>query len=381
MTGLRFFAASAPGLEPLLEREVRAIGAREVAAVAGGVDFEGDAETMMRANLELGLASHVLVRIADLRARAFGELVRKVGAIPWEAWLDPDVPLRVRATARTSRLHHTGAIEERVRLGIAEALGAEPPAAATTDADAVAIHARFARDVCTISLDTSGAPLHRRGYRLDTGKAPLREDLARALVVVSGWDAETALFDPMCGSGTIPIEAALLARRIAPGVRRSFAFERTRLFDAALHARVRAEARTRERAHAPSVIWASDRDAAAAESARRNAERAGVAGDLRIAVAPLGRAPMLDDAPERGALVTNPPYGQRLGDASSLRRLYRALGEIARERLPGFRVAFAGSDRRLAHATGLPLRTAVLTDSGGLKLRFFVAEPAAHSNV
>ncbi len=187
MSSLRLFVACAPGLEPLLAAEMSPLAA-EVERVAGGVVARGDVDTVYRLNLELGLASHVLVRLADFEARTFGQLVHHTAEVPWREWLTPDVPLRLRATARSSRLFHTGAIEERVRLGIERRLDTTLRPPAPGEAHQV-VQARLADDRCVLSLDTSGEPLHRRGYRLAGGKAPLREDLARALVCVSGWDS------------------------------------------------------------------------------------------------------------------------------------------------------------------------------------------------
>lgn len=374
---MRIFVACAPGLEPLLSAEVRELGAGDsVEIVAGGVELEGDATMLHRAHLELGLASHVLVRIADFRAPGFPELAQRAAKVRWRDWLRPGEPIRLRARARASRLYHTGGIVERVRGAIERQLGALPDADA--DDDSPSILARMERDRCTLSLDTSGAPLHRRGYRLASAKAPLREDLARALVRASGWDPGTPLADPFCGSGTIAIEAALLARRIAPGRLRSFALERTPLFEQAIWERLREDAAARALPHAPSPIFASDRDAGAVEAARGNAERAGVLSDLQLDQATLSRAPFAaEPIPPRGALVTNPPHGRRIGDDRGLRPLYQSLGALVRRLPPEWRIALLVSHRRLALATGLPLETALLTDQGGTKVRVMLPRRAA----
>ncbi len=361
---LRLFAACAPGLEPLLADELAALGAAPD-VVRGGVEVDADPTRLHRAHLETGLASHLLVRVQAFRAHSFAELERGATRVDWARFLSPGAPLAFRARAKKSRLYHTGAIAERVRGAVEAQLGALPE----PDDGAPALLARIERDRCTLSLDTSGEPLHRRGYRLATGKAPLREDLARALVRVSGWDPETPLADPFCGSGTIAIEAAILARGLPPGRLRAFALERTPLFDATLFGRLRAEAEARALERAPAPIWASDRDPGAVEATRANAERAGVLADLRLDQTPLGKARIAADAPPRGALVTNPPHGERVGDPRTLRALHQTLGRIVP---PEWRVALLVRDRRLALATGLDLHTALLTDSGGSKVRMMV---------
>jgi putative N6-adenine-specific DNA methylase len=371
---LSIFVACAPGLEPLLADEVRALGLGAPEAQAGGVSFAGGFDEVLRANLELGLASRVLVRIAQFRAVHLAELAKKAGRLPWRRWIAEGTPVAVHATSRRSRLYHTGAIAERVGRAAGGVVGAEAVVQedVATDADApVTIHVRFERDTCTVSLDTSGAPLHRRGYRLATAKAPLREDLARALVVASGWDRDSPLLDPMMGSGTIVIEAAMLARRLPPGsLRERFAFMSLVPFDATAWQRVLEGAMDGALPSLPFRIYGRDRNPGALRAATGNAERAGVQGDLDLARASLGPLPWEpEQVTPRGALVTNPPHGRRIG-GKSLNPLYRRLGQVVNSLPADWRVAILASDRRLALRTGLPLTTALLTEQGGTKVRF-----------
>jgi putative N6-adenine-specific DNA methylase len=278
-------------------------------------------------------------------------------------------------------------VAERVRTAIEQRLGgavrapdkaaaeAEPDAGEedSTAAGALQVQVRLVDDRCTLSIDAGGAPLHRRGYRLATGKAPLREDLARALLLLSGWDRATPLVDPFCGSGTILIEADLLARRIPPGAARAFAFERAPAFDAASWqaARTAALAAAAPPAAAPPLLG-SDRDPGAIEAARSNAARAG-AGHIQLVQAPLGGAPAFAAPPgPAGALVTNPPWGQRTGRDRTLLALYQSLGTRARSLPPAWRVALAVADPQLAAATGLPVESRLMTDAGGVKVYFMV---------
>jgi putative N6-adenine-specific DNA methylase len=228
-----------------------------------------------------------------------------------------------------------------------------------------------------MSVDTSGEPLHRRGHRQQTGKAPLRETLAAALLQASGWDAASPLIDPFCGAGTIPIEAALLARQRAPGRTRRFAFESWRDFDAPAWQRLLAVADARGAAVAQlPPILASDRDAGAVAATRANAERAGIAGDLEISQRALSA---LAPPPGPGWIVTNPPYGVRLGSSGDLRNLHAAFGRLLRERCGGWQVALLAPNARLAAAAGLPLEPQRELLHGGLRLALLtgrVPEPA-----
>lgn len=375
MSSLSLFAACVPGLEPLLLREVAELGAIDPKITPGGVAFRGDLAVLYRANLELGLASHVVLRIAEFSAKHFAELVRKASHVPWEDYLHPERPFVVRATARRSKLLHTKALEERVRRAVGERFSAECIPLDGTVAPHPIVQVRMFEDRCTLSIDASGEPLHRRGYRKATGKAPLREDLARALVLASGWDGASPLLDPMMGSGTIPIEAAILARKIPPGLGRRFAFEDGPRFDPSLYAELRARALAGVRDSAAAPIYGSDRDAGAVRAATENAERAGVLSDLRLACAALSEAPFLrEELGVIGALVTNPPHGRRIGTSAGLRSLHQRLGDLVRRLPPAYRVTIFSSDRRLVMATGLPLRSAALVDQGGTKARIFVRD-------
>lgn len=367
MTELDLFVACLPGLEPMLAAEIDALGLGATTVEPGGVALRTDRRGMMRANRELGLASHVLLRVSSFQARSLGELLRKTTSLDWQALLAGGAP-GVRAVCRKSRLYHSGAVEQRVREGIAARLRG------SDGGEAVVVQARLLHDTCTLSIDTSGAPLHRRGWRVDGGKAPLREDLARALVLASGWDGTTPLVDPLMGSGTIVLEAAALALRMPPGAGRTFAFEATPLFDAATWREVVAAGDARVLTTLPAKVAGSDRDAGAVQRARDNAQRLGVEAHVELRQAALRDATFLGDAapPAAGAVVTNPPFGHRIGD-HRLPELYQSLGALLRRLPGGWRVAILAADRRLALRTGLPLRTAFLTGHGGLKVRALVA--------
>lgn len=371
MNATRFslFAASAPGIEPLLEAELRSLGLRSARAEAGGVSFTADLRGIVRAHLGAGLAHSIRLRIARANIMSFAHLEGFAKEIEWASYLRGGESFDVRALSRASKLFHTGAIEERV----AAAIELRSDARFERGAERV-VHIRSLKNRMSFAIDLSGAPLHQRGYRLETAKAPLREDLARALLIRSGWDRASHLVDPMMGAGTLPIEAALLARRAAPGKNRNFAFTSFPLFHEASSKleEERARFESLELATLPP-IFGSDRDRGAVKIARRNAERAGLrARDIQLEVASLAEAPGLrDPLPERGLLVVNPPYGKRIGKTSALIPLYQALGERIRELPPEFKVAMVAADPRLPRLSGSGLEPALLSDHGGVKIRFF----------
>ncbi|MGH7517680.1 MAG: THUMP domain-containing class I SAM-dependent RNA methyltransferase [Gemmatimonadales bacterium] len=354
------YAITAPRIEPATARELAALGLEAAAVEPGGVAFSAGAAGLYAANLELRTASRVLVRVGSFHASAFHELERRARRLPWDRFLAPGATPDFRVTARKSKLYHQDAIAE--RLGEAAGRGRERAGEGPGQLFVV----RFFRDECTVSADSSGELLHRRGYRLDMGTAPLRETLAAAMLLESGWDGQSPLADPFCGSGTIPIEAALIARRIAPGLARGFAFEHWPELDMRAWDRLRAAARARVLDRARASILGADRDGNALAAAGGNAERAGVAKDLE-----LRRATMSAFEPPgpSGHIVTNPPYGVRLGERAKLRGLYARFGQIVRTRCPGWQVTMLSPQRQLEHATGLPFESRLLTTNGGLRVR------------
>ena len=364
------FAVCAPGLEPIVAGELQDLGLKTESAPrfgAGGVRFEASYQGMQRANLLLRCADRVLVRLGEFRATAFSELEKRAGLLPWEKHLAPGRPVAFKVASWRSRLYHENAVALRLPGAIARRLG-QPPAAAgggeaPVEALAQLIVISLEDDHCTVSVDTSGELLHRRGYRLATAKAPLRETLACAILKASGWDAASPLLDPFCGSGTIPIEAALLARRMLPGAARRFAFMDWPGFDRAAWAKLMAENST-----VPAVvprIMASDRDAGAVRAARENAERAGVAGLIEFSCRAVSA---IAPPPAPGWIVSNPPYGVRLRGQNDLRNLYAQLGKVLRSKCAGWQAALLCGDKRLLAGAGLGFETRHSTLNGGLKV-------------
>jgi putative N6-adenine-specific DNA methylase len=281
-------------------------------------------------------------------------------------------------TCRKSRLFHSDAVAERfaesvakqvpgVLISSARANPAEGDSVdEADDAPEQLFIVRLTHDDCVVSADSSGQLLHRRGYRQATGKAPLRETLAAAMVIGSGWDSSAPLIDPLCGSGTIVIEAALIARRIPPGINRAFAFQEWPSYDGdkweSLVARSRDEIRP-----AAGAIMGSDRDAGVVQSARANAERAGISENILFDVRAISA---VDFPPAPGWIVTNPPYGIRVGERRTLRNLYAQLGNTVRSRASGFTIALLSADTMLESALAIPLGEVFRVRNGGIPVRF-----------
>jgi putative N6-adenine-specific DNA methylase len=344
-------------------RELEALG-EQPRIEAGGVSWDGDARSMMRANLWLRTASRVIVRVASFRATAFFELEKRAKTIPWKDFLGEAIP-EFRVTARKSKLYHSDAIAER----LAKAASGEGEAAKSVSTQLFVV--RVERDQFTISADTSGELLHMRGYRQAVGKAPLRETLAAALLMAAGWKGDVPLVDPMCGSGTISIEGALMARRIAPGLNREFQFRHWPSFDAAGWKALLADARSKQLASGAVEIAAYDRDAGAISNAKANAARAGVERDITFEQQPISA---FHASTASGLVATNPPYGVRVGDSKALRNLYAQLGNILREKAAGWTLAMLASDQQLVKQTQLKLASRFKSTNGGIRVGAYVGE-------
>jgi len=371
------FAACPPGLEGLVAQELRNLGCKGLTArpnnrnfhpEGGGVSFEGDLETVYRLNLNLRTASRVLARLGGFYAASFSELHQKSSRLEWERYLHPGGAVRLNVTCHKSRLYHNEAVAERVVKGIARRLGQSSPALRANeqpDAPAQLVIVRLMKDHCTISVDTSGELLHRRGYRLAGAKAPLRENLAAALTLACGWDTGAPLLDPFCGSGTIAIEAALLAGGIPPGRNRRFAFMDFPGFAPDLWERVLQSSLQGGKPGAGRIL-ASDRDAGAIQSASENAQRAGVLDAIEFSQRALSA---VEPPAGCGWVVTNPPFGVRVSQNKDLRNLYAQLGNVLRRSCPGWQAAVLGNDPRLFSQIGFPLKSVLATQSGGLSVQ------------
>jgi putative N6-adenine-specific DNA methylase len=367
---LSCFAVAAPGLEPIIARELRGLG-EQPRVEDGGVSWIGDVRSVMRANLWLRSATRVLVRVAKFNAKSFAELERAAKRVAWERYIGAGVTADFRVTAKKSKLIHTDAIAQRLLSALGSRPKAPPskPKAESREPKAESREQLFVvrvlRDEFEISVDSSGELLHMRGYRQAIGKAPLRETLAAALLLGAEWPGHTPLLDPFCGSGTIPIEAALIARRIAPGINRRFAVLDWPDVNAAWWTRLVDDAKSIELAKSPVPILGSDRDKGAIASSTANAERAGVAGDIEFSV----RAVSAIEPPHvPGLVATNPPYGVRASPKKDVRNLYAQFGNVMREKCAGWHVAFYSAQQRHVKETGLVTREVFRTTNGGIEI-------------
>ena len=356
------FLVAPPGLEDVLADEAREKGFSVKGLIPGGVTLTGDWPEVWRANIELRGATRVLARIAEFRAFHLAQLDKRARKVDWAAALRPDVPVRVEATTKRSKIYHAKAAVQRIERAIHEELGA----AISKDAP-VQIKARIDDNLVTISVDTSGESLHKRGHKLFTGKAPIRETMAALFLRQAGFTGAEPLVDPMCGSGTFVIEAAEIALGLKPGRDRAFAFEHLASHDPDAVA-------VRNKAEAPITtnlrFYGFDRDAGAVKGATENAARAGVSGVTAFARAPLSELQRPEGPP--GLVMVNPPYGGRIGDRKPLFSLYGALGQVLRDRFKGWRVGIVTNDGGLAKATGLPLLPpGPPVAHGGLKVKLY----------
>ena len=383
-TSIETFHATTPlGLELLLADELSALGATSVVSGRAGVAFEGTMETAYRACLWSRLANRILWPLAKFPASTIDELYDGVRRVPWSSFLDTDTVIAVDFASSRSAITHTLYGAQKVKDAVVDYfmdLTGKRPSVDLSDPD-IRINLYLDRDQATLSLDLSGDSLHRRGYRLEGGKAPLKENLAAAILIRAGWQdiakAGGSFLDPMCGSGTLAIEAALMASDTAPGLLRSwFGFMAIPGHDPEQWLTLREEAVARSRKGLENMpsIRGSDSDRRAISHARANLDRSGFAEFVTFTVADLN-----DAVPEGnpGLVATNPPYGERLGDEESLVRLYRDFGEVLRSRFEGYRASIITSTPELAFKLGIRARKQYALYNGALPCKLLNFEVSA----
>jgi len=339
---MEIFLQAVPGLEENLAQEAAALGLTAPRVVPGGVICQGEMADIWRANLWLRGAGRVLARIAEFRVMHLAQLDKRAHKVDWLSVLRPDQPVRVDAVCRKSKIYHHKAAAQRIERALEDA------GLSLSSEAAIVVKARIEDDLCSISLDTSGESLHKRGHKEFIGKAPMRENLAFAFLRQCGFDGSQTVVDPMCGSGTFVLEAADMAAGLAPGRTRGFAFEQLAGFDAQAWEAMKAEAK----GHAPKArFYGFDRDDGAIRGARANAERAGLSDFTSFERQAISDLTPPDGPP--GLVMVNPPYGARIGNRKLLFGLYGALGATLKAQFKGWRVGLVTSDGGLAKSTGL----------------------------
>jgi putative N6-adenine-specific DNA methylase len=362
---LDIFLVCPPGLEETLCDEARAAGFDTPRAIPGGVETRGAWPEVWRANLVLRGASRVLVRLGGFMAFHLAQLDKRARKFPWRDVLRADLPVKVQVTCKASKIYHAGAAAQRIERALTESHGIPVSAEA-----ALVLKVRIEDNGVTISIDSSGEPLHRRGHKEAVGKAPMRETLAALFLRQCGYAGSEPVLDPMCGSGTFVIEAAEIAAGLAPGRSRHFAFQQLASFDPDAWEAMRGGGVARTPAQR---FHGSDRDAGAIRMSRENAERAGVTAWTDFACHGAGEAAPPEGPP--GLVIVNPPYGARIGNRKLLFPLYGNLGQTLRERFTGWRVGLVTSEPGLAKATGLPFTQGPAVPHGGMKIWLWQTGP------
>jgi putative N6-adenine-specific DNA methylase len=366
----RYFASCPRGLEQVLAAELAALGARGIDAVDGGAGFTGDRAQCYAVNLESRVASRVLWQVGQARYGSEQDIFDAARALPWPRLFDVGRTIRVNVSAIRSPVRSLEFVTLRVKDAVCDVFreqrGSRPDV--DTQAPDVRIHAFLTRDQATFYLDTSGEALFKRGWRAAGGEAPLRENLAAGILRIAGWTPPTPLLDPMCGSGTFLVEAAMMALDVAPGLDRPFGFERLDQHDAGLWRTLRDKARARRRPAAKLPIYGSDKSGTALGMARENLAVLGLAEAVE-----LKQMDVLDGGPPAagGILVMNPPYGERVGASDELAAFYPRLGDALKQRYAGWTAYILTADLRLAKLIGLKATKRTPLYNGALECRLF----------
>ena len=373
---MKFFATCAKGLEPILAEEMQQIGATDVVPGRGGVSFAGERGTLYKANLWARTAVRVLQPILEGDVESADELYQAVMTIDWSQYMTPEHTLAVDCNVRDSKITHSLYALLRTKDAICDQFiakcGRRP--SVDTECPMVGLNLHIFRDHFILSLDSSGESLHKRGYRPILTKAPLNEALAAALVLRSGWDPETPFVDPMCGSGTLPIEAAWIALKRPPGLtRKHFGFMGWIDYDVALWTSIRDEARRGVLKKLPAPISGSDHRVDAVEFSRGNAKAAGIGHLLSFERKELLDLRLPKGTP--GTIICNPPYGERLGEEEELFPLYESIGEVFAEVAGGWNVCVFTGNAELGRSIKLPVREAVPLWNGKISCKLMRYRP------
>ena len=366
----RFFATCPRGLELVLADELRQLNADKIHAVGGGVQFAGDFFLCLRVNLESRVASRILWQVATARYRNEDDIFRTAYGLPWTNWFDSGRTIRVDISATKSPLPSLNFVTLKIKDAVCDKvrrLSGRRPDVDTHDPD-IPIQGHLTDRDFTLYLDTTGEPLFKRGQRIAAGEAPLRENLAAGLLRLAGWVPGVPLLDPMCGSGTILLEATHMALDIPPGLARRFAFEKLKNFEPRRWRELLKGAAARQKVKTPLAIYGSDLSVDALKAARVNF----LAGGLEKVVS-LTRANVLEiSAPAKeGIILTNPPYGVRLGEQQALAEFYPKLGDVLKKQFSGWRAYLLSADMRLPKLIHLAASKRIPLYNGALECRLF----------
>ena len=366
----QYFATCPRGLEQVLAAELAALKARDIKPVDGGAAFAGDLALCYAANLDSRVASRVLWQGGQARYRTEHDVFDAARALPWPRLFDVRRTIRVNVSAIQATLKSLDFVTLRVKDAVCDAFRdarGERPDVDTAKPDA-RIHVFLTRDQATFYLDTSGEALFKRGWRASAGDAPLRENLAAGILKLTGWSSPTPLYDPMCGSGTFLVEAAMMALEAAPGLNRAFGFEKLENFDGKAWRALQESARARRKPAALLPIHGSDKSGTALGLARENLAATGLEGAVQ-----LKQMDLLDGSPPAGPgiVVMNPPYGERQATAEELAAFYPRLGDALKQRYAGWTAYILTADLRLAKLIGLKASRRTPLYNGALECRLF----------
>lgn len=365
-----FFAPCPRGLETVLAQEMRELNAAEIRTANGGVHFSGDFKLCYNINLQSRIASRVLWQVAHDRYQNEEDVYQVASAVAWETWFDPALTIRIKVEAIRCPLKSLDFVTLRIKDAVCDRFRAHAGKRPSVDTDEpdIRIHAFLDTHNVTLYLDTTGEPLFKRGLRKQAGEAPLRENLAAGILRLSGWSPGIPLLDPMCGSGTFLLEAALISLNIAPGAQRHFAFEKLKNFDARCWKQLSDQSIKRQKPKVSLPIYGSDLYGNALDTTRANLAAAGLEGTVQ-----LKQANILEiSAPARqGILVANPPYGERVGESEALAEFYPRLGDALKKKFSGWNCYIFSSDMRLPKLIRLNASKRTPLYNGALECRLF----------
>jgi putative N6-adenine-specific DNA methylase len=373
----QYFATVARGLEPIAAQELERLGAKNVRPDFTGVHFVGNLALLYRVNLWARTIFRVLVTLREFPCPDADRLYKEVQKIDWQQYLQPDNTLAVNATGGNRQLNHTHFTALQVKNAIIDQQRRQCGQRSSIDTENpdLLINVHIHQNRCILSLDSSGSSLHRRGYRPAVGLAPLKETLAAALLDMAEWEPSLPFLDPLCGSGTLPLEATLKGLNIAPGLfRKQFAFEKWRNFDEELWQQLLDEAENSELPELKAPIFGSDRDLDILNQARINAQQCGVADKITFTQADLSVLSLLEAPADSGVIICNPPYGERLGDAAELGDFYKLLGDVFKQRFKGWTAFVLTGNKELAKRVGLKASRRIPVYNGSIACTFLKYE-------